>query len=184
MLSVFLTGQTMEFRVWKERMELQLMSNGLYSGLLDDEDPGDKKTIVARSLACYAIISINLTDSCRDVIRRLKPKDPKACWEALVAEYDQINPTTTMILLDGLRDLKCMDSLQTYISEFNLYIARLQSISVIFDETLLMALLIRGLPPTYGMFCSTVRHREKMPSLDHLFRMIKLEEKMILRKNS
>jgi hypothetical protein len=160
------------------------MANGLYSGILDDQDQGDKKTIAARSLACYAVISINLSDSCRDVIRRLKTRDPKACWDALAAEYDQANPTTTMILLDGLLDLKCDRSLQCYISEFNLYVARLQSMGVSFHETLLMALLLRGLPESYDMFCSTVRHREKMPSLDQLFGMVKLEEKVVLRRQT
>ena len=53
--------------VWKERIELHLMANGLYSGILDDQNQADKKTVVARSLACYVIISINLTDSCREI---------------------------------------------------------------------------------------------------------------------
>jgi hypothetical protein len=87
-----------------------------------------------------------------------------------------------MILLDGLLDLKCAGSLQTYVSEFNLYVARLQSMQVTFNEALLIALLLRGLPPTFEIFCSTVRHRERMPTLDQLFGMLKLEEKMILRK--
>ena len=75
-------GQSIESRELQEQIELHLMANGLYSGILDDQDQGDKKTIVARSLACYAVISINLSDSCRDVIQRLKTKDPKACWDA------------------------------------------------------------------------------------------------------
>jgi hypothetical protein len=158
------------------------MANNLYSGILDDEDQGDKKTIAARSLACYAIININLSDSCMDVVRRLKTKDPRACWEALAAEYDQVNPTTTMMMLDALLDLKCTGPLQLYISEFNVLVARLQSMGVTFDEALLIALLLRGLPPAYEMFCSTVRHREKMPRLDQLFAMLKLEEKLVLRK--
>ena len=41
-------GQSMGFRVWKEQMSFYLMANGLYSGLLDDEDPGDKKTLPQR----------------------------------------------------------------------------------------------------------------------------------------
>ena len=90
------------------------------------------------------------------------------CWATLEAEYEQVNLTTTVILLDGLLDLKCK---QGYISEFNLYVARLQSMGVSFHETLLLALLLPGLPLSFEMFCSTVCHREKMPSLDQLFGM-------------
>jgi hypothetical protein len=64
-------GATVDFRVWRERIELYLMANRLYTGILDDEDSGDKKTLPSRSLACYAIISLNFSDSTRDVIRRL-----------------------------------------------------------------------------------------------------------------
>jgi len=75
------------------------MSNGLYSGLLDDEDPGEKKTLAQCQLACYGIIKINLTDSCRDVLRRLKTKDPRKCWVALIAEYDHQTAASQMMLL-------------------------------------------------------------------------------------
>jgi hypothetical protein len=70
-------------------------------------------------------MSINLTVSCRDFIRRFKKfRVSKAYWATLEAEYEQENLTTTVILMDGLLDLKCK---QRYISEFNLYVARLQS---------------------------------------------------------
>jgi hypothetical protein len=55
---------------------------------------------------------------------------------------------------------------------------------VSFHETLLMALLLPGLPLSFEMFCSTVCHREKMPSLDQLFGMGKLEENNLLRKET
>jgi hypothetical protein len=43
-VSIF-DGQSMDFRLWMERMEFHLMANGLYSGILDDEEPADKKTL-------------------------------------------------------------------------------------------------------------------------------------------
>jgi hypothetical protein len=35
-------GQTIEFRDWKEGIELHLTANGLDSGILDNQDLGDK----------------------------------------------------------------------------------------------------------------------------------------------
>jgi hypothetical protein len=159
-------AQSVEFRLWRERMEFHLMANGLYSGILDDEEPAEKKTLPQRLLACYAIININLSDSCRDVLRRLKTKDPRKCWEALIAEYDQQSPTSQMMLLDNLLDLKSTGSALTYIREFNVIVAKLQSMSINFDDRLLIALLLRGLPSDFDVFCSTIRYRERVPSLD------------------
>jgi hypothetical protein len=64
-VSVF-DGQSMDHCVWVKKMEFYLlvMANGLCSGLLDDKEPGDKKTLLQRQLACYGIININLSDSC------------------------------------------------------------------------------------------------------------------------
>jgi len=69
----------MDFRMWREKLELHLMANGLW-GFIEEEDTGDKKTQTTRSLAAYAIISINLTDSARNVVRRLGSRDPKEVW--------------------------------------------------------------------------------------------------------
>jgi len=181
-VSVF-DGQSMDFRVWIGQLDFYLMANGLYSGILDEEDPGEKKTLAQRQLACYGIININLSDSCRDMLRRLKTTDPKKCWEALIAEYDNQHPTSQMMLLDSLIELKCSGPVLVYISEFNLTVAKLQSMSIAIDERLLIALLLRGLPINFQIFCSTIRHREKVPSLGELCTMIKMEDKTFIRTN-
>ena len=131
------------------------MANSLYSGILDDEDSGDKKTLVQRQMACYGVINMNLSDSCREVLRRLKTREPRKCWEALIAEYDQRNPTNQMMLLDSLLEVKCAGSVLAYISEFNLIVAKLHAMEIAFDERLLVALMLRRLPEEYDMFNST-----------------------------
>jgi hypothetical protein len=105
----------MDFRVWREKIELYLMANGLW-GFIEGEDTGDKKTQATRSLAAYAIISINLTDSARNVVRRLGSRDPKEVWNALIAEFDQATPATKMALLDLLLGLRCTSSVLVYVS--------------------------------------------------------------------
>ena len=72
-ISLF-NGQ-MDFRVWREKIELYLMANGLWT-LIEGEDTGDKKTQAKRSLAAYAIIYDNLIDTARNVVRRLGSRDP------------------------------------------------------------------------------------------------------------
>jgi hypothetical protein len=100
----------MDFRVWREKIELYLMANGLWT-LIEGEDTGDKKTRAQRSLAAYAIISINLTDTARNVVRRLGSRDPREVWNALIAEFDQTTPATKMALLDFILGLRCTTSI-------------------------------------------------------------------------
>jgi hypothetical protein len=169
-------GASMDYRMWKEKMELYIMANRLYSGILKDEDPGDKKTLSFRSLACYAIISLNLSDSARDVIRRLDSKDPKVCWEVLSKAFDRESPSTKLVLLDLLIELKAQGSMIAYVSEFNVTVSRLRSMGIKFDEELLVALFLRGLPPQYDVFCSTVRHGESAPRVDEIFIKLYSEE--------
>jgi hypothetical protein len=40
-------AQSVDFWVWMEKLGLHLMANGLFSGLLDDEDQGDKKILAS-----------------------------------------------------------------------------------------------------------------------------------------
>ena len=99
--------------------------------------------------------------------------DPKKCWEALIAEYDQQNSTVQMLTLDNLLELKCAESVLQYIHEINLNVSKLQAMSIKFDERLLIALLLRGLPGEYEVFRSAVRHRDRVPTLEKLFAMVK-----------
>jgi hypothetical protein len=51
--------------------------------------------------------------------------------------------------------------------------------SIDFNDRLLIALLLRGLPDQFHVFCSTVRHREKVLTLDELCTMLKMEDKIL-----
>jgi hypothetical protein len=172
-------GQSLDFRVWAEQIGFYLMANGLYAGVLDDEDPGDKKTLLQCQMACYGVINMNLTDSCRDVIRCLKTTDPRKCWEALSAEYDQRTLTTQMLLLDSLIELRCNGAVLSYVSEFNLTVTKLQLMLIAFDERLIVALLLRGLPAEFEVFCSTIWHHERVPAVNELCTMVKIEAKVL-----
>jgi hypothetical protein len=67
---------TVAFRVWKEKIELYMMANSLYTGILDDGEVENKKSLPSKSLQCYTIICTNLSDSFMDVVRRVKSRDP------------------------------------------------------------------------------------------------------------
>jgi hypothetical protein len=43
---------------------------------------------------------------------------------------------------------------------------KLKSMNVTLDEDLAVAMILRGLPPNFEHFTSSVRHREKMPTLN------------------
>jgi hypothetical protein len=176
--TVSLFGGRMDFRVWREKIELYLMANGLW-GFIDGEDTGDKKNQATRSLVAYTIISINLTDSARNVVRRLGSRDPKEVWNALLAEFDKSTPATKMALLDFLLGLRCTSTILAYVSDFQVTIMKLRSTDVRLDEDLTIAMVLRGLPQTFETFTNSVKHREKMPNLDKLFSMICLEEKLV-----
>jgi hypothetical protein len=119
------------------------MANGLW-GFIEGEDTGDKKTQATRSLAAFAIISINLTDSARNVVRQLGSRDPKEVWNALLAEFDQSTPATKMALLDFLLGLRCTSTVLAYVSDFQVTIMKLRSMEVRLDEDLTIAMVLRG----------------------------------------
>ena len=127
---------------------------------------------------------MNLTYSCRDVLQRLKTTDPRKCWEALIADYNQQNPTTQLLLLDSLIELKCIGTVLDYVSDFNVTVARLRSMSIDFDDRLLVAILLRGLPADFNVFCLTIRHREKVPTVDELCTMVKAEDTTLARSRA
>jgi hypothetical protein len=56
---------------------------------------------------------------------------------------------------------------------------KLKSMEVRLDEDLTIAMVLRGLPQTFETFTNSIKHREKMPTLDRLFLMICLEEKLV-----
>ena len=95
------------FAVWKEEMELVLMVNDLWC-LVDPEeieDVGDKKTVASRTQKAYALIALNLTRSC-DVLRKLKSKDPRGAWQAIMKQFERVTPVSKMALLDALLGLR------------------------------------------------------------------------------
>jgi hypothetical protein len=106
------------------------MANNLYTGVLDDGEVDYKKLLPAKSLQYYAIICMNLSDSCMDVVRRVKSRDPQECWAALNDEFDQKNSTTKLDLLDSLLNLKADGPMIDYISKFNLKTEKLRSLNV------------------------------------------------------
>jgi hypothetical protein len=162
-------------------MELVLMANDLWN-LVDPEegaDSGDKKALASRMQKAYALIALNLSRSCRDCLRHLKTKDPRAAWAAVLQRFEKSNPMTKMSLLDLLLGLKCVD-IMSYISSFNGITSRLQSMGVSFDDDLLVAILLRGFTQEYDMFVAAFKHREKIPPLQEVIDLIHVKHQGVL----
>jgi len=92
------------FQIWKEEMELVLMANDLWCLVDPDideaEDTGDKKTLSSRTQKAFALVALNLTRACRDVVRGLKTRDPRVAWKAILERFERVTPVTKMALLD------------------------------------------------------------------------------------
>ena len=63
-----------------------------------------------------------------------------------------------------------------YISEFNLVVGRLESMDITLHKDLLVAILLRGLPSSFAMFVTALKHREKIPPLQEVIGMLCAEE--------
>jgi hypothetical protein len=83
-------------------MELVLMANDLWCLMDPDEaeDTGDKKTLSSRTQEAFALVTLNLTRACRDVVRGLKTRDPRVAWKAILERFERVTPVTKMALLD------------------------------------------------------------------------------------
>ena len=166
------------FPAWKEEMELVLMANDLWCLVdpVEAEEVGDKKTVSSRTQKAFALIALNLTRSCRDVIRQLKSKDPRAAWIAVVKRFDRVTPVSKMALLDALLSLRYRDRMIEYVSEFNSVVQRLETMDIKLHEELLVAILLRGLPDGFAAFVAALKHRERVPPLDEVIAMLCAEE--------
>jgi hypothetical protein len=143
------------FRQWKEEMTLVLLANDMWC-FIKREDMGDKKTQEFRKQRAFAIIALNLSRSCRDCLRHLASRDPKEACHSVLARFEQTSAATKMAVLDSMLTLRCKESILDYVSAFNECVARLESMDEKLGKDLRIAILLRGLPPSYGYLVSTI----------------------------
>ena len=101
-------------------MELVLMANDLWC-LVDPaetEDTGDKKTLSSITQKAFALVALNLTRACRDVVRGLKTRDPRVAWIAIIDRFERVTPVLKVALLDVLLGLRYQGTMIEYISDF------------------------------------------------------------------
>jgi hypothetical protein len=170
-------GMEGTFPAWKEEMELVLMAHDLWC-LVDPDDPdeaedvGDKKTVSSKTQKAFALIALNLTRLCGDVIRQLKSKDPRAAWKAIMNRFDRVTPISKMALLDALLSVRFQGRMIDYVSTFNSIVQRLEAMDIKLPEELLVAILLRGLSDGFAAFVAALKHREHIPPLDKVIGML------------
>jgi hypothetical protein len=171
-------GKEGTFPIWREEMELVLMANDLWCLVDPDEteELGDKKTIPSRTQKAYALVALDLTRACRDVIRGLKERDPRAAWQAIIARFDRVTPVSKMALLDALLGLRYRGDMLGYVSDFNSVVSRLEAMDIKLHGELLVAILLRGLPGDYAVFVAALKHWERIPPLEEVIGMLCAEE--------
>jgi hypothetical protein len=162
------------FQHWKEEMTLILIANDMW-GFIDGEDLGEKKTLESRKQRAFAILSLNLSRSCRDCLRHLESRDPKEAWNAIIARFERTTAASKMATLDSLLNLRCGDSVLDYVSQFNEHVNRLASMGEKLGRDLKIAILLRGLPPRYEYLASMIKVRENLPELEDVIQLIFLE---------
>jgi len=163
------------FREWKELMILFLMGCGLWNLVnrsLESESEEFKAEVATREgtlefqekkQKAYAILSLNLSSSCRDCIRALDGTDPAAAWEAIVRKFEGKTPLDNLLALDELLafTLSC-DDIPGSISKFRQIIEHLKGLNIELDEHLYIALLLRNLPEKFNPLATNLRHREEI----------------------
>mmetsp|Transcript_21122 Transcript_21122/g.27724 ORF Transcript_21122/g.27724 Transcript_21122/m.27724 type:complete len:135 (+) Transcript_21122:66-470(+) len=97
------------FREWKELMILFLMGLGLWTVVSNkfeesktDEDSKPELALLEKKMKAYAILSLNLTSSCRDCLRDLPNQDPASAWEAILKKFEARTPLDKLMALDEL----------------------------------------------------------------------------------
>ena len=63
---------------------------------------GEKMEFEARRQQAYAILSLNLSSSCRDCLRDLEGPDPSLAWNAIVKKFQSKSPLSKLMMLDEL----------------------------------------------------------------------------------
>ena len=83
-----------DFQGWKEVIILFLMGLNLWNIVqgFEQAKKGEKAEFEARRQKAYAVLSLNLSDSCRDCIRDLEGPDPVLAWGAILKRFESGTP--------------------------------------------------------------------------------------------
>lgn len=149
-----------DFSSWEEEIRLMLMAKGLWGIVTGEETAGKDQALYSnKQQRAYAIIASGLSKSCRDCIRNIESTDPKEAWAAITARFSGPSAVAKMATLDCLFNLRATEDIDVreYISQFNRYVAKLNTYKVVMSEDVLVCLLLRGLPETYKLFRAQIR---------------------------
>ena len=86
-----------DFESWLEEMTLMLMALDLWGVVTGEEKPPKSseaieliKSYAQRKQKAFAVISLNLSTSCRDCLRQLEGNDPRQAWESIQRRFGSL----------------------------------------------------------------------------------------------
>ena len=152
------------FREWKETMMLFLMGLGLWIFFLGFKKPDSEITdFEQKKQKAFAIVSLNLSSSCRDCLCNIEDHDPAVAWETLLRKYERKTPPDKLMALEELLDfILDQNDIPGSISRFKQIIQHIKLLEISLDEHLFIALLLRKLPSKFAPLATNLRHREEI----------------------
>ena len=180
---VFKVFDGKNFREWKEMMMLFLMGLGLWITVegfeLLSKDEIESTAFELKKQKAFAIISLNLSSSCRDCIRNSPDKNPASAWALILAKYEGKTPLDKLMALDELLAfILNPNDIAGSISQFKEIIAHIRSLGITLDEHLFIALLLRRLPSKFAPLATNLRHREEI-DLDTAIQAVEQESRAL-----
>ena len=171
------------FREWKETIMLFLMGLGLWNLVQGFEPVGKTRTdtleVEEKKQKAYAILSLNLSSSCRDCLRDLTRPDPCLAWKSILKKFESKRPLDKLMALDELLSFALDEKdIPASLSMFKMIISHVKSLEIELDEHLFIALLLRRLPKNFNPLATNLRHRETI-DLDLAIEAIESEARAI-----
>mmetsp|Transcript_7790 Transcript_7790/g.10379 ORF Transcript_7790/g.10379 Transcript_7790/m.10379 type:complete len:266 (-) Transcript_7790:94-891(-) len=182
---IFLIYDGTNYPEWAEVMELVLMNEDLWGIVCREETGSDYKGLelkrfVSRFRKAYSLISLNCNSTTREVLRQLGNKDPHLAWKALEEDALSKEASNKLVFIDTLLDIrmKTEESVRAYEAKFNAIVNQLKNMGVTFDPDLLLSIFLRGLPNSFKIITTNLRHRPGI-TVEEAVKALIIEEKAI-----
>ena len=151
------------YSAWAFRMKNVLQRNGLYEYCI---------TVLSQVMAAnekkgrqLALSTINGSVKGTVAIKLLKRyTDPNECWTSLKTKYESDSTSRQVLFIDKFFSIRKLNSMDEYLADMKEAADSLEELDVPLPEKILVAYILKNLPPEYDMVKQIIMNERKLPS--------------------
>lgn len=154
---IFFDGDANNFAIWQTRFTsfLYTLDEGVHTALLPKvESKADATDFNKKNMRAYAELAQVLDEKSLQLIMRDAPNDGRLAYKILCNHYASTEKPRVLTLYEQLTTVKMTESedITDYLIRSENYAAGLRSAGETISDNLIIAMIMKGLPPSYQPF--------------------------------